>query len=160
MTKRQRAVGIFNNFLDTETALQKMFSSCGSLERVFIMTANTDRENQLIQTLVCESLRDRFNCRISTAIRHSTDAVEEGVVSLTDALIHLQIPLEIARRYNYLVARGKYLIMLEGIVPEIAKAIEVLNLYDFQDCNIDKIDTDSPEIITLTDKAIVHHHKS
>ena len=160
MIERQRAVGIFNNFSDTEIALQTMFSSCGSLERVSIMAANTDRENQLIQTLVCESLRDRFDCRISTAIRHSKDSVEEGVVSLTDALIHLQIPLEIARRYNYLVARGKYLIMLEGIVPEIAKAIEVLNLYDFQDCKIDPIDTDSPEIITLADKAIAHFNNS
>ena len=160
MTEKQRVVGIFNNFCDTETALQKMFSSCGSLERVFVMTANTDRENQLIQTLVCESLRDRFNCRISTAIRHSTDSVEDDVVSLTDALINLQIPLSIARRYNYLVARGKYLIMLEGIASEITKAIEVLNLYDVRDFRVDPIDTDSPEIITLTNKAIAHHNKS
>lgn len=158
MIEKQRAVGTFNNFLDAEIALQKMFSSCGSLERVFVMTANTDRENQLIQTLVCESLRDRFDRRISTAIRHSTDAVENDVVSLTDALIHLQIPLEIAQRYNYLVARGKYLIMLEGIASEIAKAIEVLNSYDFQDCKIDKIDPDCPEIIALTDKAIANNY--
>ena len=157
--KRQRVVGIFNNFLDTEIALQTMFSSCG-FERVSIMAANTDRENQLIQTLVCESLRDRFDRRISTAIRHSADTVEEGVVSLTDALIHLKIPLSIARRYNYLVARGKYLIMLEGIASEITKAIEVLNLYDFRDWRVDPIDTERPEIITLTNKAIAHHHKS
>ena len=160
MTEQHRAVGIFNNFWDTETALQKMFSSCGALERVSIMTANTDRENQLIQTLVCESLRDRFNCRISTAIRHSADTVEEDVVSLTDALIHLKIPSEIARRYNYLVARGKYLIMLEGIASEIAKAIEVLNSYDVRDCRVDKIDTNCPEIITITDRAIARFNQS
>ena len=156
MTKKQRAVCIFNNFWDTEVALQKMFSSCGSLERVSVMAANTDRENQLIQTLVCESLRDRFDCRISTAIRHSNDSVEDDVVSLSDALIHLKISLETARRYNYLVARGRYLIMIEGAASKVAKAIEVLNSHDARELTVEEIDADRPKIITLNKKAIAH----
>lgn len=95
---KRRVIGIFGNFLDAETALQKMYAVC-TVERVYVMVGDTDGENRLIQTLVCESLRDceasrrhRFNCRISTAIRHSTDAVEDDVVCLTDALTHLDVP--------------------------------------------------------------------
>lgn len=149
MVVRQRAIGIFNNSLDTETALQKMYSSCCSIERVHVMASDTDRENKLVQTLVCESLRDRFNCRISTAIGHSTDSVEDDVVSLTDALTHLEIPEEIARRCNYLVDRGKYLFTIEGEAAEIAQAIDTFNSCDLQEWSIYEIATDYPEVISL-----------
>ena len=150
MTVRHRAIGIFNNYLDTETALQKMYGSRCSIDRVYVMASDTDRENRLVQTLVCESLRDRFDRRISTAIEHSPDTVEDDVVSLTDALTHLEIPEEIAQRYNYSVHRGKYLFMLEGEAAEITKAIEILNSCDLQEWTIYEIDTDYPEVISLT----------
>lgn len=146
---KRRVIGIFNNFLDAETALQKMYGAC-AVERVYVMVGDTDRENRLIQTLVCESLRDRFNCRISTAIRHSTDAVEDDVVSLTDALTHLDVPQETARRYNYLVAQNKYLIAIEGRATEIDKAIAVLDSCDLQDRTVYEIDRNCPEIVKLT----------
>lgn len=146
---KRRVIGIFNNFLDAETALQKMYGTC-VVERVYVMVGDTDRENRLVQTLVCESLRDCFDCRISTAIRHSSDTVENDVVSLTDALTHLKISHEIARRYNYLVARNKYLIMIEGTASEIDKAIAILDSYDLQDRTVYEIDRNCPEIVNLS----------
>ena len=93
MTERQRAIGIFDRPLDTEAALRKLDESHFSLDRVFVIASDTQRESTIVNTQLCESLRDRFNTRISSIAKDSSVMEGETIISLTKALIHLNVPV-------------------------------------------------------------------
>ena len=144
---RQRAVGIFNNSIDTESALRKLDESHFSLDRVFVIARNVDKENNMVDTQLCQSLRDRFDARIGVN-------KDEGV-SLSDALIHLDIPVDTAARYNDLVGAGKYLIMVEGDEDNIVGAETILNRCGIKEWVIYKIVMEHPEVIIVDRRT--HH---
>ena len=150
MTQRQRAIGIFDDILNTEAALEELDKSHFSLDRVFVIARNRDKEQRIVGTSLCESLRDRFEERINSAARQESDIVEgETVISLTKALIHLDIPIDIAGSYNDLVAQGKYLVMVEGSLDDISGAKTILKRCGIQDWVVYKIDLEHPEVIIV-----------
>ena len=149
MTERQRAISIFNNALDTEAALEELDRSRFSLDQVFVIARNTERENEVVGKIdLCQSLRDRFNTRISS-MANSGSIKGEAVISLTDALVHLDIPLDLARSYNNLVAEGKYLLMVEGNQEDISGAKTILNRCSINDWIVYKIVLEHPEVIIV-----------
>lgn len=150
MTERTRSVGVFDDPIATENALRKLDDSHFSLERVFIVARNTNKETEIVETELCESLRDRFNERISSIAKQDfTIKSEETVISLTKALTHLDIPVDIARSYNDMVAQGKYLVMVEGNRDDIAGAKKILKQCGIKDWVVYQIETEHPEIIIV-----------
>ena len=150
MTERKRAVGIFNNPQDTEAALKELDRSRFSLDRVFVIARNQDKENNLVDTEFCESLRDRFKARISSIAQQDHSTVEgEIVISLTKALTQFDIPSDTARSYNDLVADGRYLVMVEGETADIKQAETLLKQSGIKEWTIYKIDTRHPEVIIV-----------
>ena len=157
MNERQRAIGIFNNPLETETALEELDKSHFSLDRVFVIARNTAQENKVIGTMdLCESLRDceasrrhRFDTRISSIAKDSDIVEGEAVMSLTKALTHLDIPVDIAQSYNNLVAEGKYLVMVEGSQEDISGAKTILERCSVKDWVVYKIISEHPEVIIV-----------
>ena len=154
MNERQRAISIFNNDLDIEAALEELERSRFSLDRVFVIARNRDRENQVVDKMVdnidlCESLRDRFNTRINSMAKDTGSIEGEAVISLTDALTHLDIPVDLARSYNDLVAEGKYLLMVEGAKEDISGAKTILNRCSINDWIVYKIVLEHPEVIIV-----------
>ena len=149
MTERQRAISIFNNAFDTEAALEELDRSRFSLDRVFVIARNTKREDEVVgKTDLCQSLRDRFDTRISSMAK-SGSVKGEAVISLTDALVHLDIPVDLAQSYNDLVAEGKYLLMVEGNQEDISGAKTILNRCSINDWIVYKIVLEHPEVIIV-----------
>lgn len=147
---RQRAVGIFENPLDTEAALKELDKSNYSLDRVFVIARDTKRENKVVDTQLCKSLRDRFEARISSIARQDFNIMKgEPVISLTEALVHLDIPVDIAGVYNQMVAEGKYLVMVEGNTQDLAGAQRILKSCGIQQWVIYKIVLEHPEVIIV-----------
>lgn len=155
MTERQRAIGIFENPLDTEAALKELDKSHFSLDRVFVIARNTERENKIVGTQLCESLRARFDTRISSVAEDSNQVKGETVISLTKALIDLDIPNDTALFYNNLVASGKYLVMIEGNTADLSGAETILKGCGIRDWTIYKIILEHPEVI-MVDRRIHH----
>ena len=150
MTQRQRAIGIFDDILNTEAALEELDKSHFSLDRVSVIARNTDKEKKIVGTELCESLRDRFEANISSAARQDSNIIEgETVISLTEALIHLDIPVDIARSYNDMVAQGKYLVMVEGSFDDISGAKTILKRSGIQDWVVYKMALEHPEVIIV-----------
>jgi hypothetical protein len=150
MTERQRAIGIFDNLLDTEAALKELDKSNYSLDRVFIIARNTERESKIVETQLCKSLRDRFEARISSIAQQDSSIIDgEPTISLTQALVHLDIPVDTAGIYNQMVARGKYLVMVEGNTHDIVGAQTILKGCGIQEWVIYKIVLEHPEVIIV-----------
>ena len=150
MTERQRAVGIFDSPTEAEAALKKLDESHFSLDKLYVIARNTEREDKIVDTQLCESLRDRFDTRISSVAQKESSVVEgETVISLTKALIHLDIPVDEARLYNQLVADGKYLVMVEGNTADISGAETILKNSGIQEWVIYKIVLEHPEVIIV-----------
>ena len=150
MTERQRAIGIFDRPLDTEAALRKLDESHFSLDRVFVIARNKQKEGEIVDTQLCESLRSRFDARISSIAKQDRSLVEgETVISLSKALIHLDIPIDTASLYNQLVAEGKYLVMVEGNTNDIVGAETILKGSGIQEWVIYKIVLEHPEVIIV-----------
>ena len=51
MTEQQRAVGIFNNATEAEAALRKLDESHFSLDKVYVIARNTEREGKIEWTM-------------------------------------------------------------------------------------------------------------
>ena len=150
MTEQQRAVGIFNSPLEAEAALKKLDESHFSLDKVYVIARNAEGEGKVVDTQLCESLRDRFNSRINSAAKQESSIVNgETVISLTKALIHLDIPVEEASLYNQLVAHGKYLVMVEGNTADISGAETILKSSGIQEWVVYKIVLEHPEVIIV-----------
>jgi hypothetical protein len=98
---------------------------------------------------LCESLRDRFDTRISSMTKGSDRVEGEAVMSLSEALTHLDIPVDIAQSYNNLVAKGKYLVMVEGSQEDISGAKTILQRCSLQDWVVYKIISEHPEVIIV-----------
>ena len=140
----------------TEAALRKLDESHFSLDRVFVIARNTEREDEIVDTRLCESLRNRFNARISSIAKQDQSIVEgKTVISLTKALIHLDIPIDTARFYNQLVAGGKYLVMVEGNTADILGAETILKGCGINEWVICKIVLEHPEVIIVDRRS--HH---
>ena len=155
MTERRRSIGIFDDPLKTEAALKELDSSHFSLDRVSVIARDRDRETDIVGTELCESLRSRFSNRISSIAKQDTNIVEgETVISLTRALTQLDIPMQEARYYNDLVAKGKYLVMVEGSQSDISGAKTILKQCGIQDWIVYTIALEHPEVI------IVDHRES
>ena len=155
MTERRRSIGIFDDPLKTEAALKELDNSHFSLDRVFVIASDRDRETDIVGTELCESLRDRFRNRISSLAKQDTSIVGgETVISLSKALTQLDIPIEEARYYNDLVAKGKYLVMVEGNRDDISGAKTILKRGGIQDWVVYTIALEHPEVI------IVDHRES
>ena len=156
MTERQRAIGVFHDPIDTESALKELDKSHFSLERVFVIARNTDTENQIVGTQLCQSLRDRFEARISSDAKQNSNIIQgETVISLTKALIHLDISTDAAVFYNNLVAEGKYLVMVEGNTADLLGAETILRGCGIQDWVTYKIILEHPEVI-IVDRRTQH----
>ena len=156
MTERMRSVGVFDNSLSTENALQKLDNSHFSLDRVFIIAKNTDKETEIVGSKLCESLRDRFNERISSIAKHESSIVgNETVISLTKALVQLDIPVNMASAYNNMVAQGKYLVMVEGSQDDITGAKTILRQCGIKDWVVYKIVVEHPEVIIVDRREVV-----
>ncbi|MGF1590713.1 MAG: hypothetical protein ACFCU7_16015 [Pleurocapsa sp.] len=150
MTERQRAIGSFDNPLNTEAALKELDNSHFSLDRVLVIAHNLEGENQIVGTELGESLRDRFEQRISSVAKHDSDPSQEPtVISLTQALTQLDIPLDAARSYNDLVTQGKYLVMVEGNQGDISGAKTILKRCGIQDWTVYKVVLEHPEVIIV-----------
>ena len=150
MSERQRAIGIFDNPLNTEAALKDLDNSHFSLDRVFVIAHNTERENKIVGTELCESLRDRFDTQISSdAKQHSNVITGKSVISLTQALTHLDIPADTAHSYTGLVSQGKYLVMVEGNQDDIVGAKPILKRCGIQDWTVYKVALEHPEVIIV-----------
>ena len=150
MTERQRAVGIFDSPTEAEAALKKLDESHFSLDKVYVIARNAEREGKVVDTQLCESLRDRFDSRISSAAKQESSIVNgETVISLTKALIHLDIPIDEASLYNQLVADGKYLVMVEGNTADISGAETILKSSGIQEWVVYKIVLEHPEVIIV-----------
>lgn len=63
-------------------------------------------------------MRERFDARIGNPPRQPS----EKAIDLSQALIHLDIPIDAARFYNDLVAKDRYLVMIEGNQVDILGA--------------------------------------
>ena len=156
MTERMRSVGVFDNSITAENALQKLDDSHFSLDRVFIIARNTDKETKIVESQLCESLRDRFDERISSIAKQESNIVgSETVISLAEALVHLDIPVDMARNYNDLVAQGKYLVMVEGSQNDIAGAKTILKQCGIGDWVVYKIVVEHPEVIIVDRREVV-----
>lgn len=150
MIEQQRAIGIFPNHLDAEAALRKLDESHFSLERVFVIARNVEKEDKIVDTQLCESLRNRFDARINSVAEQEHSIVGgETVISLTKALIHLDIPVETANLYNQLVAQGEYLVMVEGNTEDLLGAETILKPCGVEEWVIYKIISDHPEVIIV-----------
>ncbi len=150
MTERQRAIGSFDNPLNTEAALKELDNSHFSLDRVFVIARNPEAENKIVGTELCESLRDRFDTRISTVAKHDLDPTgEPTAISLTQALTQLDLPVDAARSYNDLIAQGKYLVMVEGNQDDISGAKAILKRCGIQDWTVYKVVLEHPEVIIV-----------
>ena len=148
MTERQRAIGIFNDIVDAEAALEELDNSHYSLDKVFVIASNTAQEDRIVGTELCQSLRDRFNTRISSVVRNA-GTVTDNTISLTQALTQLDIPIDTARSYNDLVAQGRYLVMVEGNQDDISGAKTILKRCGIQDWVVYKIVLEHPEVIIV-----------
>lgn len=150
MSERQRAIGIFDNPSNTEAALKELNDSHFSLDRVFVIAHNTEGENKIVGTELCESLRDRFDTRISSDAKQESNVItRESVISLTQALTHLDIPVDTARSYNDLVCQGKYLVMVEGNQDDILGAKPILKRCGIQDWTVYQVALEHPEVIIV-----------
>ena len=156
MTERMRSVGVFDNSISAENALQKLDDSHFSLDRVFIIAKNKDKETEIVESKLCESLRDRFNERISSIAQQELSVVGgETVISLTKALVRLDIPVDMASAYNNMVAQGKYLVMVEGSQDDIAGAKTILKQCGIKDWVVYKIVVEHPEVIIVDRREVV-----
>ena len=142
MIGRQRAVGIFPELVDTERALQELNRSHYLLERVFVIANNIELESQMVATQLCQSLRERFDTKIRST--SSQDAI-----ALSDALTHLDIPVDIARKYDDLVAKGQYLVMVEGSDTDLLGAKTILQCCGIKEWVVYKIVLEHPEVIIV-----------
>jgi hypothetical protein len=150
MIEQQRAIGIFASHMDAEAALKKLDESHFSLERVFVIARNAEKENKILDTQLCESLRNRFDARInSVAEQEYSEVGGKAEISLTKALIHLDIPIDTASLYNQLVAQGKYLVMVEGNTDDIFGAETILKPCGVEEWVIYKIVSEHPEVIIV-----------
>lgn len=149
MTKPRRAIGIFQNSEDTKVALKKLDSSRFSLEKVFVIASNSDREREIINTQLCKSLRDRFDLRIGDVVTANSTTATETKIDLSQALIHLDIPVDTAHFYNDLVANGKYLLMIEGNEVDISGAETVLQDFNLSEWVIYEVVREHPEVIIV-----------
>ena len=158
MTERQRSIGIFSNLEDTETALKELDRSDFSLEKVFVIARNRVGESKVVETQLCQSLRDRFDRQINSLIPHdlATADSDNEVISLTQALIHLDIPVDIAQQYNNLVAQDRYLIMIEGDKADIEGARTILNRCQINEWVVYKIVLEHPEVIIVDRRSDRH----
>ena len=155
MTERRRSIGIFENPLKTEAALKELDNSHFSLDRVFVIASDRERETDIVGTELCESWRSRFRNKISSIAQQDSNIVGgETVISLTKALTQLDIPMEEARYYSDLVAKGKYLVMVEGNQDNISGAKTILKRCGIQDWVVYTIALEHPEVI------IVDHRES
>lgn len=155
MTERRRSIGIFDDSLKTEAGLKELDNSHYSLDRVFVIASDRDRETDIVGTELCESLRSRFRNKISSIAQQDSNIVGgETVISLTKALTQLDIPMEEARYYSDLVAKGKYLVMVEGNQDNIFGAKTILKRCGIQDWVVYTIALEHPEVI------IVDHRES
>ena len=155
MSEHRRSIGIFDDSLKTETALKELDNSHFSLDRVFVIASDRDRETDIVGTELCKSLRDRFRNKISSIAQQDSSIVGgETVISLTKALTQLDIPMEEARYYNDLVAKGKYLVMVEGNQDNISGAKTILKRCGIEDWVVYTIALEHPEVI------IVDHRES
>ncbi|MGV2830631.1 hypothetical protein [Myxosarcina sp. GI1(2024)] len=145
MTKPQRAIAIFQTSSDTEAALKKLDNSQFALERVFVIARNTDREKKIVDTQLCESLRERFDARIGNPPRQPS----EKAIDLSQALIHLDIPIDAARFYNDLVAKDRYLVMIEGNQVDILGAEKILQECNVLEWTIYEVVREHPEVIIV-----------
>lgn len=68
MTQRQRAIGIFDDILNTEAALEELDKSHFSLDRVSVIARNRDKEQRIIGTELCESLREIAERAVSRSL--------------------------------------------------------------------------------------------
>lgn len=158
MTEQHRAVGIFSNVSDTEAALKELDKSHFSLEQVFVIADNAEQEEKIVDTQLCESLRSRFDTRIKSVALNSnpTEDKTTNAISLTDALIHLDIPVDTARVYNDLVTKQhQYLIMVEGKKADILGAEKILSRCGVREWVIYKIVLEHPEVIIVDRRS--HH---
>ena len=144
MTTKQRAVGMLANATATETALQQLNRSAFTLDRVYVTARNTDQEDSLVNTQLCRSLRDRFDAQIG-----KINDSRKNTISLKDALIHLDIPVDIAQQYNDLVESGRFLMMVEGESTDIKEAKEILSHCGIQEWVVYKIVLEHPEVIIV-----------
>ena len=155
MTERRRSIGIFDDSLKTEAALKELDSSHFSLDRVFVIASDRNRETDIVGTELCKSLRDRFRNKISSIAQQDSSIVGgETVISLTKALTQLDIPRSEARYYSDLVAKGKYLVMVEGDQDNISGAKTILKRCGIKDWIVYTIVLEHPEVI------IVDHRES
>lgn len=148
MDERKRAIGIFDNSVTTETALQELDNSHFSLDRVYVIARDTNKETELVGSKLCESLRDHFEERISSIPKPNSNALED-TISLTTALQELDIPIDTARQYNDLVAQGKYLVMVEGSQEDISGARVILHQCGIDDWVVYKVAVEHPEVIIV-----------
>lgn len=148
MNERKRAVGIFDNSITAETALQKLDNSHFSLDRVYVIARNLSKEAELIGSELCESLRNRFEEKISSMAKPNSHNFGD-TISLATALIELDIPINIARQYNDMVAQGKYLVMIEGSKEDISSAKVILHQCGIQNWVVYKVVAEHPEIIIV-----------
>lgn len=68
---------------------------------------------------------------------------------MTKTLRDLDIPVDIARSYNDMVAQGKYLVMVEGNKDDISGSKPILKRCGIQDWVVYKIDLEHPEVIIV-----------
>ena len=149
MMERQRSIGIFNNSSDTEAGLKELDNSHFALDRVFVIARDSAGEKKVVSTQLCESLRNRFDTRIGINAKHDSGAIEDKTISLTKALIHLDIPVDTASYYNDLVEQGKYLVLVEGSQEDILGAKTILKRCTIQDWVVYKIVSQHPEVIVV-----------
>ena len=106
--KSFKAIGVFENPAIAEAALQELDNSHVSLERIFVVARNLDEETELVGSELCEALRDRFDERVSTTVQQDYGIVASKIViSLTKALVQLDIPRDMARTYSDPSGAGK-----------------------------------------------------
>ena len=150
MTERRRSIGIFNDVMTTEAALEELDNSHYSLDRVFVIARDQNQEKKVVGTQLCESLRDRFDTKISSLAEQDSSISDGGTtISLAKALADLDIPIDIARQYNDSVAGGKYLVMVEGNENDILGAKSILKRCGIQDWVVYQITLEHPEVIIV-----------
>jgi len=150
MTKRMREIGVFDNPTATENALQKLNDSHFLLDRVFIVARDMGKETEIVGSELCESLRDRYDERISSIAKQDIGIKAGGIViSLTKALVQLDVPVDMASFYNDMVAQSKYLVIIEGDLQNIAGAKKILMECDVQNLIVYEIIVEHPEIIII-----------
>ncbi|WP_036477672.1 hypothetical protein [Myxosarcina sp. GI1] len=157
MANFQRAIGIFQDRADTEAALKKLDASHYSLERVFVIAQDLETEKKIVDTQSCKSLRDRFDTRISSVTPQNSSTASETAIDLTQALIHLDIPVDTARVYNDLVNKGEYLVMIEGNEADISGAETILQDYRVREWVIYEVIREHPEVIVVDRR---HHSRT